>query len=142
MDNLRSLLSDKIYNACFAHHNPEDFVNHGLGVMSKTEHDHLVSINAINCNHSAGYDDTIYLDGRCVIVYNKEEPYSVFEGNHFTCTQEAEKIKKEKPATRVEVRQFSKAYVQYYEEKRKQVPELEELKDAFGGTFSYPQPEF
>lgn len=111
MEKLKKLLGDEGYQKCFSHYKPEDYCEHGLGSMLKTDRQYLLDIGAIVEKDGT---DMIACDAWCVNVWSKDDSQCVFEGNKFACEQEAERIKQIKPTIRVEVKGYPKKYVEWY----------------------------
>ena len=134
MEKLKQLLGAERYAKYFKYHKAEDFDNWGRGVMHKNERQALLDKGAIKTFNGTDY---IACDGWCVNVYERGEPKCVYEGNRWSCEQEAQKIRNQRATAKVEIKSYPKSYVEYLKSKsfqgtREQI-ELQTIAESFGG---------
>lgn len=87
------------------------FFNWGLGGMFENERNELLKSGAIKTQYGI---DVLARDGWCVNVFERDEPKCVFEGDRFSCENEADRIRKIKPNAKVLVKNYPKAYVKHF----------------------------
>lgn len=132
MQTLAGLLPH-IYDKCFKHKKPENYIDHGIGVLTIEEHDYLVQSKAINCD---GNHDSIHADAYCVISESKGERFLIYEGTKFNCEQEVEAQRKQKPNVYFKVSQYPKTYLNFraLQAEQEQDNGMDDLVNTFGGV--------
>lgn len=117
MHKLKEILQEKHYQRFFGKKEWEEmeFINHGLGLMRKEEHDELVKIKAIKCFN--GVDSILQEYPYLVIIKNNDEVVIDMLGDLKSILKE--KLDNEKKGIKCKVSFSPKKFTEYFEQKRR-----------------------
>lgn len=98
---------------------PSHLLDHGMGIMTRKEHDDLLRSGGLICRGGNGSSDSIACEYPKLVVTNSYGEIETFDFNGRMIDLQGEMAKRQREGKKVRIEYFPRAYTQYIERTNK-----------------------